>query len=775
MSACRHCLQPLSRRPARACAACREQLHVDCWEQLAARGSRACGHEAYTADLTFLDAGTILSADGTGVARRWDVATGVDAALKGPGEAVRRVHAGGEVYALVGDSKVALRPASGEGEGRVIEGFSSFFTASALAASGSRLVLAIGSQLRGVEARPDGKKAPEPVGKSLPDGVARLALSPDGLRLAALLNDGRLVLRDAELGLDLALVVDPTGTGESRAGSSFPLMDFSPDGSQILLHDSSSIFLLDGLTGRLERHERLQQYCAAIRQGEGGRLRLATSQSQKVLIHTVDPDASSPPAPREYAGLLLHVTSAAFWDEHRLAIGGADGFVMVIDLSVDGPAQVLRGHRNEHWILPGAAARRLWSLPSAQWPRLAVGDGGVWLPSPQEGPLLRSIDTGRVRARLPECEPGVTFAQPLNLSAGPGPEPDLIAVTVNEETSLRSLDGGPPRLRIRGEKAGDRGPFLRFPRPGEAPLLVAADTWPAVLEAFEGDSGEPAWSIERPESAPLSGETTVVDLDGHLHWFCKPATGRGAVEVQRYRIDASGRAEAQPMLSCTINGSPDRVAPTPDGAHLLVSQLYTSDDRRSQLGLFSLETGAFLGPFAAGHFTFVRGFVVSPAGHLVATCADDNTARLWNLTTGRQIACFAGFLVSPGEVTFSQDGGTLLVASGTDPLEALDLGGLDPRADMYSALVRGWREGSPHRERAASLLGRAAARRDPEALAALLAFRTAHPAATTLAAPDRDWLAAAPHLAQDFDRRVRRGLRDLAGGHEPDRQLTPRG
>src|SRR5262249_52130719 len=68
-----------------------------------------------------------------------------------------------------------------------------------------------------------------------------------------------------------------------------------------------------------------------------------------------------------------------------------------------------------------------------------------------------------------------------------------------------------------------------------------------------------------------------------------------------------------------------------------------------------------------GHTGTVYGIAFSPAGNTIATCADDQTVRLWDVATGQERMTLGGFASGVRAVAFSPDGNTLAAGS-TDGL-----------------------------------------------------------------------------------------------------------
>ena len=65
-----------------------------------------------------------------------------------------------------------------------------------------------------------------------------------------------------------------------------------------------------------------------------------------------------------------------------------------------------------------------------------------------------------------------------------------------------------------------------------------------------------------------------------------------------------------------------------------------------------------------GHESDVATINYSPDGRLIVTGSDDHTLRLWDATTGAQLAVLSGHMDEVNWVTFSHDGKLIFSASG---------------------------------------------------------------------------------------------------------------
>jgi WD40 repeat protein/Flp pilus assembly protein TadD len=116
---------------------------------------------------------------------------------------------------------------------------------------------------------------------------------------------------------------------------------------------------------------------------------------------------------------------------------------------------------------------------------------------------------------------------------------------------------------------------------------------------------------------------------------------------------------AKLTLLCTLNGHNDEVngiAISPDGNTLASG----SDD--NSIKLWELPSGRELRTLI-GHTNHVYSVVFSPDGRILASGGDDNSIKLWELPSGRELRTLTGHTNHVYSVVFSPDGHTLASAS----------------------------------------------------------------------------------------------------------------
>jgi WD40 repeat protein/serine/threonine protein kinase len=129
------------------------------------------------------------------------------------------------------------------------------------------------------------------------------------------------------------------------------------------------------------------------------------------------------------------------------------------------------------------------------------------------------------------------------------------------------------------------------------------------------------------------------------------ATNTGALLETQHWLEA--------RQLCHLRGHTNSVVDTvfsPDGEQILTASYDNS------VRLWDASTGKELRQFN-GHVSAVRSAIFSPDGKQVLTASHDKTARLWEATTGKELLQFAGHMGMVIGAVFSPDGKRVLTAS----------------------------------------------------------------------------------------------------------------
>jgi WD40 repeat protein len=90
--------------------------------------------------------------------------------------------------------------------------------------------------------------------------------------------------------------------------------------------------------------------------------------------------------------------------------------------------------------------------------------------------------------------------------------------------------------------------------------------------------------------------------------------------------------------------------------------------------LFFLGSSSFLDKTLTGHYWGVYSVVYSPDGRYLASGSSDDTIKIWEVATGRELRTLTGHSSSVWSVVYSPDGRYLASGSGDDTIKIWRVG-----------------------------------------------------------------------------------------------------
>jgi eukaryotic-like serine/threonine-protein kinase len=228
-----------------------------------------------------------------------------------------------------------------------------------------------------------------------------------------------------------------------------------------------------------------------------------------------------------------------------------------------------------------------------------------------------------------------------------------------EAVCLKCLEKEPERrYASAAELADDLGRFLA----GE-PTRARPARWPGRLLR---------WARRRPAVAGLLLAVLLVGLlglGGVLWQWAKAAEARTAERAMRRRAEAAHRATRRHLYAAHMNlafaaWSGGNTARARELLHLHDPEPGEEDLRGFEwFHLWKLCHADRL--TLSRHRRWVRSLAFSPDGTRLATGSYDDTVRLWDAETGRELHVFEGHTAAVHRVAFHR-GGTLLASAGDD-------------------------------------------------------------------------------------------------------------
>ncbi|MEG4167815.1 nSTAND1 domain-containing NTPase [Microcoleus sp. S13_D1] len=156
-------------------------------------------------------------------------------------------------------------------------------------------------------------------------------------------------------------------------------------------------------------------------------------------------------------------------------------------------------------------------------------------------------------------------------------------------------------------------------------------------------------------------QLTIIGLSG----FSLIALGLAGVASVGWRNAAMTEINGLAQYS-NLNDKPKAVKTSLKAVVLMRRTPWVDANTRTQveLSLLNIVSNVAAPNTLGGHASTVYGVSFSPDGKLLATSSDDNTVKLWDTTTGKQIKTLTGHTGPVWGISFSPDGKQL--ASGSD-------------------------------------------------------------------------------------------------------------
>jgi WD40 repeat protein len=338
----------------------------------------------------------------------------------------------------------------------------------------------------------------------LPRIAPVVALAPSGLRMAAGLSDGRVILRMRDpdsLVLQQAMVT----TGELRHGGAVTALDFSPDSTRLVsVGSDGSVLLWDAATG--------QAIGGLFQHGSGRVMAIDLGADGRRLVTAGELGARSWDAETGTPGPDLgpgRMTSAVTLDPvgQRAFTGTVDGEV-------------------ESWDV--ASGERLWfGEIGAPVSRLAVSADGARIAAASNTGLVQAWGMGTAGRPLSVALPAPVIG--LRFSA------DGKALIVQTASWMHRLEVADGRLRVAASR------LLPAAAPPGAWRSATADGMRVVLV---GGAHSETMAVLDFERAPLPPEDWRADLDGWQHKLKLYFTADGELQAGIPPAPAAGEDEA---------------------------------------------------------------------------------------------------------------------------------------------------------------------------------------------------------------------------------------
>ena len=519
------------------------------------------------------------------------------------------------------------------------------------------------------------------------DGVAVVAVSPDGAYIASGSGDATAKLWNAETG---ALIKTLEGHGK-RVTS----LDFSPNSDHLITGSGDGVIrrwrIEDGLL--VQSYEGHETWVNAVRFSKDGTRILSGSGDKTAKLW----DTQNGAALRTFSGHEGRVSAAVFSpDETEIYTGSEYGVLKVWDALSAEEKRSIKIHEN--WInaidfspdgdryltSSGDALVKVWRTVDGALEKILEGhksriNDAVFSP---DGTLIASgagdfdvhlwdVETGTMRRTYAGHDSwvyGVSFAPDQRTLITGAWDNTLKSWTLPQSNTIAVLPGTAP---VRVLAATDASDFILYNNDATSVALVKASDIENIIVRFTHDANvtDAAFSPDgaRVATSAVDGAVKLWDVaTGELY---RMFAGHDET-VTRVRFNPDGST----LLSMSVNGTAKLW--NPDTGALL--KTFTGHEGRINDAHF-IDDGAKILTASADARVFVwevedesdptllltadsriHAIDVSPTEMLLATALGANDIILWDLTSGEAVKTLTGHLEWVHDVSFSPDGRYLI-------------------------------------------------------------------------------------------------------------------